>query len=113
MWLLAGVCLHPEDKLLLFKMPKCPKCEKEVYFGEISAFFTSSAAFQSALIVHFLVSWLENQTRTAETSVFYADMWNVFSAQTGETSKCTSCVLEHSRKYTNVHVCDATERVLN
>lgn len=63
--------MSSEDKLLLVfqtrgKMPKCPSCQKEVYFGETSAFFTSSAAF----IVHFLVSCLEKETRTAAPSVF-------------------------------------------
>lgn len=53
----AAVTLHPQDTSLhtptthtaAAKMPKCPNCQKEVYFGKILDFFVSES-------MHFLLS---------------------------------------------------------
>lgn len=95
-------------------MPKCPNCQKEVYFGEMSAFFTSLLSFNA----HFLVSCLEKETRTAEPRGFHADICEVFRGEKVPAwmrPKPVAARLANLKvpRNTNVHERDTSGRVLS
>lgn len=97
------------------KMPKCPNCQKEVYFGEISTFFISSAAFHVLLMY---TSWFpawrgkqELQSQACSMQIF-AVFLEGKSAQMGETRVAAHPAYLNVPGNTNVHVCDTSEPVL-